>query len=138
MPRQVPGGSVASDAEVMLGCRHLLVGPQDGALSEELGEVGLGRWGEGRGSPVNKLGSEPRNHLLLIKLFRPLFSRGKRPQGVHWPFLNASYHQPVALGVLFTLPLRLSRGISVRIKKQILFIAPDAARWFPSFGSVSL
>ena len=54
------------------------------------GRLGLGRWGDGRGSPVNKLGPEPGNHLLLIELVGPFFffflARGAS-QGVHWPFL---------------------------------------------------
>lgn len=51
---------VAPSAEVMLGWwHHRLVGPRDGALSKELGEVDVGRWREGRGSRVNKLRPEP-------------------------------------------------------------------------------
>lgn len=50
----------APGAEVMLGWwDHRRMGPRAGALSEGLGEVGLGRWGEGRGSRVNKRRPEP-------------------------------------------------------------------------------
>lgn len=77
-----PGGRCPV-AEVMFRCWHRLVGPRDGALSEELGKVGLGRWGDGRGSPVNKLGPEPGNHLLLIELVWHFFFiswQGERPR----------------------------------------------------------
>ena len=104
----MPRGPAASVAEVMFRCWHRLVGPRDGALSEELGQVGLERWGDGRGSPVNKIGPELGNHLLLIELVGPFFffplARGAS-QGVHWPFLNASYHQLKGLGAFFTLRL---------------------------------
>ena len=105
--RRVPRGPAASVAKVMFRCWHRLVGPRDGALSEELGKVGLGRWGDGRGSPVNKIGPELGNRLLLIELVGPFFfflARGAS-QGVHWPFLNASYHQLKGLGAFFTLRL---------------------------------
>lgn len=98
---------VAPGAEVMLRCWYHQEGLRDGALSEELREVGVGRWGECRGSQVNKLGPERGNHLLLIKLFGPFFLV---PRVCTGHFLNAGYHQPKALGALFTLPLRLSGG----------------------------
>lgn len=69
----MPRGPAASVAEVMFRCWHRLVGPRDGALSEELGKVDLGRWGDGRGSPVNKIRPKLGNHLLLIELVGPFF-----------------------------------------------------------------
>lgn len=41
--RRISRGPAAPGAEVMLRCWHRLVGVRDGALSEELGEAGLGR-----------------------------------------------------------------------------------------------
>lgn len=86
----------------------------------------MGRWGECRGSQVNKLGPERGNHLLLIKLFGPFFSG---PQGVYWTFFERRLSPAKGPRSAVYSPFATLWGsISMRIKKQILFFALDAAR----------
>lgn len=114
-------------------------GPLAWSLIRGPGEVARGAWGEAGGSLVNKTRarageSPPGDKTGPFFFFLPRRWRGRRPQGVHWPFLSAGYHnQGPLLGALFTPSLPLW-GISLSIIKQIL-IAPEAARWFPPFAS---
>lgn len=88
-------GPATLGAEVMLGCWRCPVGPRDEALSEELGEVGVGSWGQGRGSLANNLRTEPGNHFLLIKLDRfssPKMLARESSSGCALAILKAGYH----------------------------------------------